>query len=107
LRLSHTAGLVEASSVTATGCSIGSAATVSIRRSTFFTRNAPVHPKDETEGVIAAQARNPGGGLIVMPDSFNTVNREPIIALAARYEVPTISISIVFFGTRRPDHLWC
>jgi putative ABC transport system substrate-binding protein len=25
-----------------------------------------------------------------MPDSFNLVNREPIIALAARYGVPTI-----------------
>jgi putative ABC transport system substrate-binding protein len=52
--------------------------------------NALVHAKDEIEGVIAAQARNPGGGLIAMPDSFNLVNREPIIALAARYGVPTI-----------------
>jgi putative tryptophan/tyrosine transport system substrate-binding protein len=52
--------------------------------------NAPIHAKDEIEGVIAAQARNPGGGLIVMPDNFNTVNREPIIALAARYRVPAI-----------------
>jgi putative ABC transport system substrate-binding protein len=52
--------------------------------------NAPVHAKDEIEEVIAAQARNPGGGLIVMPDGFNVVNREPIIALAARYGVPAI-----------------
>ena len=52
--------------------------------------NAPVHAKDEIEGVIAAQARNPGGGVIVMPDGFNVVNREPIIALAARYGVPAI-----------------
>jgi putative tryptophan/tyrosine transport system substrate-binding protein len=51
---------------------------------------APVHGKDEIEGVIAAQARNPGGGLIVMPDPFNTANRELIIALAARYSVPAI-----------------
>jgi putative tryptophan/tyrosine transport system substrate-binding protein len=51
---------------------------------------APVHGKNEIEGVIAAQARNPGGGLIVMPDTFNTVNRELIIALAARYGVPAI-----------------
>lgn len=51
---------------------------------------APVHAKDEIEGVIAAQARNPGGGLIVMPDAFNTTNRESIIALAARYRVPAI-----------------
>jgi putative ABC transport system substrate-binding protein len=49
---------------------------------------APVHAKDEIEGVIATQARNPGSGLIVMPDSFNVANRELIIALAARYSVP-------------------
>ena len=51
---------------------------------------APVHAKDEIEGVIAAQARDPGGGLIVMPDAFNVTNRELIIALAARYRVPAI-----------------
>ena len=51
---------------------------------------APVHAKDEIEGVIAAQTRDPGGGLIVMPDVFNDVNRELIIALAARYSVPAI-----------------
>jgi putative ABC transport system substrate-binding protein len=49
---------------------------------------APVHAKDEIEGVIAAQTRDPGGGLIVMPDVFNDVNRELIVALAARYSVP-------------------
>ena len=49
---------------------------------------APVHTKDEVEGVIAAQARSPGSGLIVMPDAFNDANRELIIALAARYGVP-------------------
>jgi putative ABC transport system substrate-binding protein len=51
---------------------------------------APVHTKDEIEGVLAEQARNPGGGLIVMPDAFNIANRDLIIALAARYGVPTI-----------------
>jgi len=51
---------------------------------------APVHAKDEIEGVIAAQAHSPGGGLIVMPDAFNEPIREQIIALAARYRVPTI-----------------
>jgi putative tryptophan/tyrosine transport system substrate-binding protein len=51
---------------------------------------AAVHTKDEVEGVVAAQARDPGGGLIVMPDSFNTINRELITALAARYKVPAI-----------------
>jgi putative tryptophan/tyrosine transport system substrate-binding protein len=51
---------------------------------------APVHAKDEIEGVIAVQARTQGGGLIEMPDPFNVANREVIIALAARYGVPTI-----------------
>jgi putative tryptophan/tyrosine transport system substrate-binding protein len=68
---------------------------------------APVHAKDEIEGVIAAQARNPGGGLIVTPDSFTTSNRELISALAARYGVPTIhnatsyaeSGGLIAFGT--------
>src|SRR5215475_1129540 len=50
----------------------------------------PVHAEDEIEGVIAAQGRDPDGGLIVMPDVSNDVNRELIIALAARYRVPTI-----------------
>jgi len=52
--------------------------------------DAPVHAKEEIEGVIAAQARIPGGGLIVMADPFTSTNAELIIALAARYRVPTI-----------------
>jgi putative tryptophan/tyrosine transport system substrate-binding protein len=51
---------------------------------------APVHAKDEIEGVIAEQARIPGGGLIVTPDPFSAVNRDLIIASAARYGIPAI-----------------
>jgi putative tryptophan/tyrosine transport system substrate-binding protein len=51
---------------------------------------APIHGKDEIEGVIAEQARNPGGGLIVMPDLSNMANRDLIISLVARYGVPAI-----------------
>ena len=54
---------------------------------------ATVHAKDEIENVIAAQGRDPVGGLIVMPNAFNTTNRELIIALAARYGVPAIYFS--------------
>ena len=50
----------------------------------------PVHAKDEIEGVIAAQARDQGGSLIVMPDPFNAANRELITLLAARYRVPAM-----------------
>jgi len=57
-----------------------------------------VHAKDEIEGVLAAQARNPGGSLIVMPDVFNVVNRELIIALAARYGVPAIYFNTTYFA---------
>jgi putative ABC transport system substrate-binding protein len=51
---------------------------------------APVHAKDEIEGAIAALTRNPRGGLIVMPDVFNKLNRELIISLAASHGVPAI-----------------
>jgi len=50
----------------------------------------PVHAKDEIEGVIAAQARDQGGSLIVMPDPFNAANREHIISLVARYRLPAM-----------------
>ena len=70
--------------------------------------DAPFHAKDEIEGIIAAQARNPGGGLIVMPDAFffNVPNRDLIIALAARYGVPTIYFDSPFCGRGRLDQLW-
>jgi putative ABC transport system substrate-binding protein len=72
---------------------------------------APVHAKDEIEGVIAAQARNSGGGLIVMPDTFAGTNSDLIIALAARYGVPTIynnpnfpeSGGLISYGTDFPE----
>ena len=41
--------------------------------------------------MIAALAREPGVGLIVMPDSFNIVHRERIISLAAQNKLPAIS----------------
>jgi putative ABC transport system substrate-binding protein len=57
----------------------------------------PVHAKDEIEGVVAAQARDPGGSVIVMPDPFNVVNRETIILLAARYGIPAMYFRREFF----------
>jgi putative tryptophan/tyrosine transport system substrate-binding protein len=57
---------------------------------------APVHAQDEIEGVIAAQARNPGGGLIVMPDVFTDTYRQLTIELTARYGVPAIYPRPVF-----------
>jgi len=60
---------------------------------------APVHARDEIAGVIAAQARSPGGGLIVMPDVFNDANGELIIALATSSGVPAIYPRPVFAET--------
>ena len=57
---------------------------------------ATVYSKDEIENVVAAQAGDPAGGLIVMPSTFNTTNRELIIAMAARYRVPAIYFSGYF-----------
>jgi putative ABC transport system substrate-binding protein len=57
---------------------------------------APVHARDEIAGVIAAQARSPGGGLLVMPDVFNDANGELIIALATSSRVPAIYPRPVF-----------
>jgi putative ABC transport system substrate-binding protein len=49
--------------------------------------------KDEIESVIAGLARERGGGLLVLPNAFNTTNREQITALAARYGVPAMYYS--------------
>jgi putative ABC transport system substrate-binding protein len=51
---------------------------------------APVRDMSELESVVAAQAREPNGGLIVMPDSFTDTHREEIISLAARYHLPAV-----------------
>jgi putative tryptophan/tyrosine transport system substrate-binding protein len=59
---------------------------------------APVNAKDEIEGVIAAQAGNPGGGLLVMPNAFffDVPTRHLIVAQAARYGVPTVYFDRLF-----------
>ena len=51
---------------------------------------APVHDTSELESVVAAQAREPNGGLIVMPDGFLNVHRAEVISLAARYRLPAV-----------------
>jgi putative ABC transport system substrate-binding protein len=43
------------------------------------------------ESAIDAFGREPGGGLIVMPDSFNIVHRNQIMTLAAQHRLPLIS----------------
>ena len=76
---------------------------------------APVHAKNEIEGVITAQAHNPGGSLVVMPDAFffNVPTRDLIIASAARNGVPTVyfdrlfveSGGLIAYGADFPEEL--
>jgi putative ABC transport system substrate-binding protein len=51
---------------------------------------APVHDASSLESVIAAQAGEPSGGLIVMPETFLNVHRAEVTSLAVRYRVPTV-----------------
>jgi ABC-type uncharacterized transport system substrate-binding protein len=51
---------------------------------------APVHDASELEPAIATQAREPNGGLIVMPDAFLNVHRAEVTSLAARYRLPAV-----------------
>ena len=50
----------------------------------------PVHDAPGLESVVTAQAREPNGGLIVMPDAFMTAHRAQIISLAAQHRLPTV-----------------
>src|SRR6201984_1020857 len=51
---------------------------------------APVRDRSDLNSVIAAQARAPNGGLIVMPDAFIVTHRAEITLLAARYRLPAV-----------------
>jgi putative tryptophan/tyrosine transport system substrate-binding protein len=44
----------------------------------------------ELEANVMAFARDRNGGLLVLPDPFTTARRAEVVALAARYRVPTI-----------------
>jgi putative ABC transport system substrate-binding protein len=51
----------------------------------------PVHSVGEIESAIAMIGRQLGGSLIILPDSFNIVHRDRIIALTNQYKLPSIS----------------
>ena len=50
----------------------------------------PVRSASELESAIAAHARTPNGGLVVMTDSFLVTHRAEITSLAARYRLPAV-----------------
>ena len=52
---------------------------------------APVHTDVEIETAIIALGREPGGGLVCLPDGgFTLAHRAPIISAAARNNVPAV-----------------
>jgi putative ABC transport system substrate-binding protein len=51
---------------------------------------APVRSDVEMEAAIIALGREPGGGLVVIPDIFTFAHRAPIISAAAQNNVPAV-----------------
>jgi putative ABC transport system substrate-binding protein len=51
---------------------------------------APVHGDVEIEAAIIALGREPGGGLVVIPDGFTLAHRASIISAAALNNVPAV-----------------
>ena len=51
---------------------------------------ALVHDGDEIEASFAALAREPGAGAVLLSDIFTAAHYEMVVALAARYHVPTV-----------------
>ena len=49
----------------------------------------------ELESVMATHAREPNSGLISMPSGFESANYKEIVALAARYRLPTVYSALV------------
>jgi putative tryptophan/tyrosine transport system substrate-binding protein len=50
----------------------------------------PVRDPSEIEAAIKTFAREPNGGLLVLPEPFFSVHQELMVELAARYNLPTI-----------------
>jgi putative ABC transport system substrate-binding protein len=57
---------------------------------------AAVHSDAEIETVITSLAREPGGGLITVPNNFVNSHRQTVISLAARYNIPAVYQISVF-----------
>jgi putative ABC transport system substrate-binding protein len=57
---------------------------------------APVHSDAEIETAIIALGREPGGGLVAMPEVFMQAHRAAIILAAAQTDVPTVYGDSVF-----------
>jgi putative ABC transport system substrate-binding protein len=51
---------------------------------------AAIHSDVEIKTAVTALGREPGGGLVVMPDGFMIAHRAPIISATTRNNVPTV-----------------
>jgi putative ABC transport system substrate-binding protein len=56
---------------------------------------APVHSDVDIETAISALGREPGGGLVVIPNTFMVVHRAPIISAAAKNNVPAVGAPLL------------
>jgi putative tryptophan/tyrosine transport system substrate-binding protein len=53
-------------------------------------RAAPVHDDAEIETMMAELAHEERGGLLILPDPFNTAHRDTIVGLAVRQRLPAV-----------------
>jgi putative ABC transport system substrate-binding protein len=51
---------------------------------------APVHSEGEIEMAIKDLGREPGGGLVIMPDTFTVMHRAPIISATVQNNMPAV-----------------
>jgi putative ABC transport system substrate-binding protein len=58
---------------------------------------APVHGVAEVEGVLAELAKSPGSSVIGGADPFNVVHGREIVALAERFRLPAVYISVYIY----------
>ena len=59
---------------------------------------ARVYTPADIDSVLDALAREPNGGLLVLPDTFTTVHRDRIVALADHHRLPAV-YPLRFFAT--------
>ena len=60
----------------------------------------------DLEAAFTTMVKRQAGALVVMPDPFFFARREQLVALAARYAVPTIYPMPGVYRDRWPDELW-
>ena len=57
---------------------------------------SPVHTASELDSIVAAQAREPNGGVLLWSDAFMSAHRAEIASLLAHYHLPAVSPFRIF-----------